>query len=131
MICNMCPRHETCPDAKNGCEECDIARALQEQRKKYFEQKDIVRNLLNEKASGCEPETKKKRIYTMSDEDIQVEFRTAINQGILEVVSQYYDPNWSISGRPIKGAENHYHCSIDLNKSKKKKLLIYVEFKVT
>ncbi len=39
MICNMCPRHKTCADAKNGCEKCDIGRALHEERKKYLEVK--------------------------------------------------------------------------------------------
>ena len=37
MICNMCPRHKSCADVKNGCEKCDIGIAFYEERKKYRE----------------------------------------------------------------------------------------------
>ena len=52
----MCPRHESCADAKNGCEICDIGQALKIERKNYLRQKAIVKNLLEEIAPGCEPE---------------------------------------------------------------------------
>lgn len=42
MICNMCPRHETCSNAKViGCENCDIGRAFHEERKKLLLQKSL------------------------------------------------------------------------------------------
>lgn len=135
MIFNMCPRHETCPDAKNGCEKCDIGLALKIERRNYLEQKSIVDKLLGCSDPEYQFDFKQKRIHTCSDVEILSEIRCAIDIALFDVLSRYYNPKYQFIeltrlDKVTGNMSSDLSGFIFINKSQKKKLYFNCNFEI-
>lgn len=120
MICNMCPRHESCADAKNGCENCDIGQALKIERKNFLRQKIIVKNLLEEIAPGCEPEALEENLQ--KSEAIEI-----IDKAVENIINSFCkgEPKFSVMS---KAPFTEYTYTVGNLFNSKKKMLLTVSF---